>query len=313
MNIKRAKTAGFCFGVKRAVEKVYDSLDKGKQIYTLGPIIHNETVVKELEEKGVRVLDPDRLPDLEVSEKSNVTGTNASDQEPFDAPNSLVIIRSHGVDKASHDRLLSLGCTVVDATCPFVLKIHDIVKRESRAGHPVIIVGNEGHPEVAGIKGWCSPGVRTDVISSTDEAMAYVPPEGSDEICLVAQTTFNSNKLKDILEILTEKGYNVNAVDTICSATRERQQEARQLAGEMEAASGVMIVIGSPSSSNSRKLFEICSAECRNTHFIQTLADLNLDDAKSIPCVGITAGASTPDKIIEEVYFYVRSKYGREF
>ncbi|MBR6329517.1 MAG: 4-hydroxy-3-methylbut-2-enyl diphosphate reductase [Lachnospiraceae bacterium] len=289
MKVILAKTAGFCFGVKRAVEKVYKSIESGEKIYTWGPIIHNEEVVRDLEEKGVTVLENEE--DLE-----SVKG-------------GIIVIRSHGVSRRVKEKLESTGAKVVDATCPFVLKIHNLVEKAGKEGKRVVIIGNDGHPEVEGIKGWCVENSAGDPVVISEISEAEEADLGDIPLFIVAQTTFNTNKFKDIVEILSKKGYNSNAVDTICSATQERQSEAKKIAHEVAAQSGAMIVIGGRSSSNSRKLCEICRGECENTHFIQTLADLNLELPKSIPCVGITAGASTPDNIIEEVHNYVRGKF----
>ena len=281
MEIRLAKSAGFCFGVKRAVEQVYTQADSGKKIYTYGPIIHNEEVVKDLEKKGVHVIDETNLD--EVSE-----GT--------------VIIRSHGVEKAVCDRIQERGLECVDATCPFVKRIHKVVEKESAAGKQIAIIGNATHPEVVGIMGWSSTPVA--VIETEEEAENFVS-ENDREICVVSQTTFNYIKFHKIVEKLTKKGYNVSVVNTICNATEERQTEAREIAREAD----VMIVIGGKHSSNSRKLYEICAKECVHTYFIQTLADLKLELPKSVGLVGITAGASTPNNIIEEVQNYVRINF----
>ena len=281
MEIRLAKSAGFCFGVKRAVEQVYTQADSGKKIYTYGPIIHNEEVVKDLEKKGVHVIDETNLD--EVSE-----GT--------------VIIRSHGVEKAVCDRIQERGLECVDATCPFVKRIHKVVEKESAAGKQIVIIGSATHPEVMGIMGWSSTPVV--VIETEEEAENFVS-ENDREICVVSQTTFNYIKFHKIVEKLTKKGYNVSVVNTICNATEERQTEAREIAREAD----VMIVIGGKHSSNSRKLYEICAKECVHTYFIQTLADLKLELPKSVGLVGITAGASTPNNIIEEVQNYVRINF----
>ena len=281
MEIRLAKSAGFCFGVKRAVDQVYTQADSGKKIYTYGPIIHNEEVVKDLEKKGVHVIDETNLD--EVSE-----GT--------------VIIRSHGVEKAVCDRIQERGLECVDATCPFVKRIHKVVEKESAAGKQIVIIGSATHPEVMGIMGWSSTPVV--VIETEEEAENFVS-ENDREICVVSQTTFNYIKFHKIVEKLTKKGYNVSVVNTICNATEERQTEAREIAREAD----VMIVIGGKHSSNSRKLYEICAKECVHTYFIQTLADLKLELPKSVGLVGITAGASTPNNIIEEVQNYVRINF----
>ena len=282
MEVVLAKSAGFCFGVKRAVDQVYEQIKTGKKIYTYGPIIHNEEVVKDLEEKGVSVVhDKEALAQL-------TEGT--------------VIIRSHGVAKEIYDLLEEIGLECVDATCPFVKRIHNIVSKASAEGKHVVVVGNPGHPEVEGIVGWCEGSVS--VIETPEEALAFSLPT-TKEICIVSQTTFNYNKFQHIVEIFQKKGYNDSVVNTICNATEERQTEAREIASKVDA----MIVIGGKHSSNTRKLYEICSGECANTYFIQTLDDLHLELPKSAFLVGITAGASTPNKIIEEVQNYVRINF----
>ena len=284
MEVVLAKSAGFCFGVKKAMEKVYAQIEEnaGVPIYTFGPIIHNEEVVKELEKKGVTVIES-----VEELEK---------------VPKGVIIIRSHGVAKAIQEKMEQEGFTCIDATCPFVKRIHKIVEKESSQGRKIIIVGNAGHPEVEGIEGWS----LTDTMIIENEEMADLfSASEEDALCIVSQTTFNYNKFKDIVEIITKKGYDINVVNTICNATEERQTEAKKIASEVDA----MIVIGGTHSSNSRKLFEICQKECDNTHFIQTLDDLNLEVPKSVRLVGITAGASTPNNIIEEVQNYVRLNF----
>ena len=282
MEIRLAESAGFCFGVKRAVDKVYEQIKTGKTIYTYGPIIHNEEVVKDLEEKGVRVLDSRE--DLEQLKEGTV------------------VIRSHGVAKEIYDCLERKGLECIDATCPFVKRIHRVVEKESLAGKHIIVVGNPEHPEVQGIVGWCQGPVT--VLETPEEALAYAPEAGA-ELCIVAQTTYNYKKFQYIVEIFEEKGYNDSVVNTICNATEERQTQARAIAREAD----VMIVIGGKHSSNTRKLYEICSKECEHTYFIQTLDDLHLELPKAVRLVGITAGASTPNKLIEEVQNYVRINF----
>ena len=282
MEVILAESAGFCFGVKRAVERVYEQTDLGKKIYTYGPIIHNEEVVKDLEQKGVSVIETEE--DL-----SNLT-------------QGTVVIRSHGVPKRIYELIEEKGLECVDATCPFVKRIHKVVEKESAAGKQIVIIGSATHPEVMGIMGWSSTPVV--VIETEEEAENFVS-ENDREICVVSQTTFNYIKFHKIVEKLTKKGYNISVVNTICNATEERQTEAREIAREAD----VMIVIGGKHSSNSRKLYEICAKECEHTYFIQTLADLKLELPKSVGLVGITAGASTPNNIIEEVQNYVRINF----
>ena len=282
MEVRLAQCAGFCFGVKRAVDQVYELVKTGKAIYTYGPIVHNEAVVRDLEKKGVRVIES---------------------REELEALSSgCVVIRAHGVPRSIYELLERKKLEYVDATCPFVKRIHRIVERESAEGRHIIVIGNAGHPEVEGIVGWCSGPVT--VLESPEEALSYTPPKG-EKICLVSQTTFNYNKFQHIVAIFQKKGYNDSVVNTICNATEERQRSAKALAAEAD----VMIVIGGKHSSNSRKLYEICSGVCANTYFIQTLDDLHLDLPKAVRLVGITAGASTPNKLIEEVQNYVRINF----
>ena len=282
MEVILAKSAGFCFGVKRAVEKVYEQTDTGEKIYTYGPIIHNEEVVKDLEKKGVTVI--------------------GTEEELKTLKEGTVVIRSHGVPKHICDLIEKKGLDCVDATCPFVKRIHNIVEKESASGKKIIIIGNAGHPEVEGIMGWSH--TPATVIESSEEAEKFTCNEG-EELCIVSQTTFNYNKFKDLVEIFQKKGYNVNVVNTICNATEERQTSAQELASVVD----VMIVIGGKHSSNTRKLYEICKEKCADTYFIQTLDDLHLELPKTATLVGITAGASTPNNIIEEVQNYVRINF----
>ena len=282
MEVLLAKSAGLCFGVKRAVEQVYEQTGGSKKIYTYGPIIHNEEVVKDLESKGVQV----------------VEGEEALKQ----IEDGAVVIRSHGVPEAIYHMIEENGLECIDATCPFVKRIHKIVEKESKEGKQIIIIGNPGHPEVEGIMGWSStPAV---VIDSAEEAMNF-QPEAEKQLCIVSQTTFNYNKFKELVEIFEKKGYNVNVVNTICNATEERQTEAAEIAAKVDA----MIVIGGRHSSNTQKLYEICRERCAATYFIQTLEDLHLELPKTAALVGITAGASTPNNIIEEVQNYVRINF----
>ena len=289
MEVKVAKTAGFCFGVQRAVDKVYELIDSCQdRLFTLGPIIHNEEVVNDLEKKGVRVASEEELKTLPKG--------------------STVVIRSHGVGKKVYDQLKECGLSYVDVTCPFVLKIHRIVEKESKAGSHIVIIGDPDHPEVVGICGWCI-GSYT-VIRTKQDALDFVPPE-SKNVCIVSQTTFNYNKFKDSFEILSKKRYDntvlniLNILNTICNATEERQREAKSIAGEVDT----MLVVGGRHSSNTQKLFEICKKECENTYYIQTPVDLDSDMFQCSSYVGITAGASTPKKIIEEVQEHVRIKF----
>ena len=275
-----AKSAGFCFGVKRAMDTVYEQTGK-KNVYTFGPIIHNEEVVKDLEKKGVFVIN--------------------TMEELDDITEGTVIIRSHGVSSAVYEALRKKGVEIVDATCPFVLKIHNIVKQESANGKQIVIIGNEKHPEVEGIMGWSKTQVH---VVDTVEKAQNLQLDPQREVCIVSQTTFNYNKFKELVEIISEKGYNIIIRNTICNATEERQTEAREIAKRVDA----MIVVGGSSSSNTRTLYEICKNECKDTYYIQTLNDLDMTSLGKADCIGITAGASTPNNIIQEVYTNVRTE-----
>ena len=213
-----------------------------------------------------------------------------------------VIIRSHGVGKHIYDMLKAQGVQIVDATCPFVKKIHRIVQEQNLQGRRVIIIGDETHPEVEGIKGWGD--ARTMGVKN-EEQMEKLPSFTGEKLCIVSQTTFNYNKFKDLVEKFEKKGYDILVLNTICNATQERQVEARRIASEVDA----MIVIGGKHSSNTQKLYEICQKECKNTYFIQSLGDFNPECVNSVRSVGITAGASTPNQIIEEVHTNVRIKF----
>ncbi len=284
MKVLLAKTAGFCFGVKRAVDTVYQQVEENKdcKIYTFGPIIHNDEVIKDMQAKGVTVLE--------------------GEEDLPKAKNGIVIIRSHGVPKRICDRMDELGIQYVDATCPFVKKIHKIAMEKAEEGAFLVVIGNPVHPEVEGIMGWA--GEDAAVISTAEEAEHLTVPEDR-KICVVAQTTFNYNKFKELVEIISKRRYDISVLNTICSATKERQTETARIADRVDA----MIVIGDKQSSNTQKLFEICKNACNNTYYIQTLDDLNVNQLRSVETVGITAGASTPNNIIEEVQNYVRINF----
>ena len=282
MKVELAKSAGFCFGVEKAVNTVYEEAKKNDEIvYTLGPIIHNEEVVKDMKRRGVEAVNIEDLNSL---------------------PKGTVIIRSHGVSKDVYNFVKHSGHRVVDATCPFVKKIHAIVSVQSGKKKTVVIIGNPKHPEVIGIRGW---GDENTYAVENIEQFINLNLKKDEEIVIVAQTTFNHKKFQEIIDKILFLGYDVRCFNTICNATQERQAEAKKIASNVDA----MIVIGDKKSSNTGKLVEICQEECKNTVFIQTLEDLNYDALLSVDSVGITAGASTPKHIIEEVQNIVRSKF----
>ena len=290
MAVVLAKSAGFCFGVDRAVEAVYRVLEEEEKkelaerlpIYTYGPIVHNERIVEELEKRGVQVLTS--LSELKGLERG------------------IVVIRAHGVGKEIYESLEKKGLKIVDSSCPFVRKIQKLVAEHTKNGESVIVMGDPEHPEVQGILGWG----EGDVIALKGVEEVEALPDGNGKnVFIVAQTTFHIDKFKVVLETFKKKGYHTSVINTICNATFERQSEARELAGKSDA----MVVIGGSSSSNTKKLYEICKAICPNTQLIQTVKDLKFNSDEAIRNVGITAGASTPKEIIEEVLTYVRNEF----
>ena len=276
MRVTTARSAGFCFGVKRAVDMVYEHAGNGN-VYTYGPVIHNEEVVNDLTRRGVKVLE--------------------TPEDIKKAPKGTVIIRAHGVPEKIYHIIEESGHKLVDATCPFVLKIHQIVRKASAEGTHVIIVGDKNHPEVQGIKS-CAD--NSTVIADESEACIFLENEAGHhkKLCVVAQTTYNFNKFQYLVEIFQKNSYDkIDVLNTICSATEERQKEAAAIAAESDA----MIVIGSRNSSNACKLYDICRERCAHTYFIRTAADMDFEELKKFDRIGITAGASTPQNIIEEV------------
>ncbi len=276
MEVTVARTAGFCFGVQRAVDMVYEQLkDPGVKVYTYGPVVHNEEVIADLENKGVTVIN--------------------SPEELAAIDEGIVVIRAHGVGKDIYELLDRPGITVVDATCPFVKKIHNIVSEQQKKGCRVVVAGDPDHPEVKGICGSCDG--KVDVIQSVSDFEA-LGISANEPVCLVSQTTFNYNNFLELVEKLGEKRYDVTVFNTICSATQERQAEAKRIASSVD----LMLVIGGRHSSNSQKLYDICKQECSNTYFIQSSGEFNPECVNSACSIGITAGASTPRQIIEEVH-----------
>lgn len=273
MEIIVAQTAGFCFGVKRAVNTVYNNVSQGKtKIYTLGPIIHNQQVVNDLKQKNVDVIN------------------SIDDIKEEDAK---IIIRTHGIPKEVYEKLEDKKVEYIDATCPYVKKIHKIVGQYHRDGYQIVIVGDSNHPEVIGINGWCDNKamVVQDLKDITDSFKCL------NKTCIVAQTTISREKWDEIIQYFKNNCQDPVIFDTICSATNLRQSEAEKIAKQVD----MMIVIGGKHSSNTQKLFAICKQYCSDTYFIETYEELPKDLDYSNKKIGITAGASTPVWIIKEV------------
>ena len=276
MGIIVAKTAGFCFGVNRAVEIVNSLAEGESKVCTLGPIIHNKEMVQELKEKGVFSID------------------DLSEAENFDT----VVIRSHGVPKSVKDTLSQMSCDVVDATCPFVSKIHRIVAKAGDDNKVVLIAGDKNHPEVMGIMGHCKGECYTfKDESELSDSLDIMLEKNINDVCVVAQTTFDVTLFEKCLKNIKKVYTNAEIFDTICNATSERQAEAASLS----ESSDCIIVIGDKHSSNTCKLFSICKRNCENTFLVETSADLDLDVISKATSIGVTAGASTPARIIKEV------------
>ncbi len=263
------KSAGFCFGVKRAVDEVYNLLEKNEKIAILGELIHNRQVNEDIYNHGAVMID-------------NVS--NCGDGRS-------IVIRAHGVGRSVIDECESRGLKVYDLTCPYVKKIHQIVQAESENGRFVIIVGDKAHPEVIGISGWCDNNFQ--IINSVDEALEIT----DENLCIVSQTTGSRENFEKICSLLKSKFPNTLVYDTICKSTKIRQNEAEEISKQCDA----MFVIGGKKSSNTIKLYNICLKNCKDTFHIENFEEIpqniNLKNKK----IGITAGASTPSGIIEEV------------
>lgn len=277
MSVTLAKTAGFCFGVRRAVDMAEHEAACRGLIYAYGEVIHNRHEVERLADRGV------------------VTA-QALQEIPEKSP---TLIRAHGVAQDVYDALQAKGCEILDATCPFVRKIHQIVQKGSAEGRKVIILGSRNHPEVIGIQGWCGSSAVFENPGEVERALADGTIQKQDPLCIVAQTTINRTVWDISVDILKKQCTNCKIFDTICNATDERQAEARLLAGK----SDIMIVIGDKKSSNTKRLYEISKSLCPRVLYIEDAAELTLADREQTASqqIGITAGASTPARIIKEV------------
>lgn len=277
MEIIVAKSAGFCYGVKRAIDMAENALKNEGEVYCLGEIVHNKFVIEELKTKGMKIV-------RSIEEIPNCKN---------------VILRAHGVtleeQKMCENKMLNL----VDTTCPNVGKIHEIVKEYSENGYEIIIIGDKNHPEVIGTAGWSKN--APIIVNEVDEVKDIVD---SKKYCLVSQTTINSFKNNEIIEEVKKHLSNVVIFDTICMATEIRQKETFELAKQCD----YMIIIGDKMSSNSNKLYEISKKICKNTEFIENIDQLILNFDKNSCKIGITAGASTPQNLIDEVVGKIADK-----
>jgi len=267
-----ADSAGFCFGVKRAVDTAINLKKKyNNKIYTLGPLIHNNDVVSFLKENLINPIELENIDSLE--------------------DNDTLIIRSHGVSEETLNILNKTNLNVIDATCPYVSNIHKKVKKYYELGYHIIIVGDKTHPEVIGINGWCNN-------SATILREAVESGPISNKVCVVSQTTETQATWDNVLAKVVKTSKEIVAFNTICSATEVRQKSAEQLSKRVDA----MLVIGGFNSSNTTKLYEICKNNCENTLYVENvfgIPDEFIKD-KNVKVIGVTAGASTPDWIIDE-------------
>lgn len=269
MKIIIADHSGFCYGVKKAIEDTEKILEENGHTKVLGPLIHNPLEVKRLEDKGLKIIN-----------------------DPDQAKNDRVIIRSHGAGELTFRDLETRGNDVVNCTCPYVSKIHRIVSEYYGKKYGIIIIGDSNHPEVMGINGWCANSATIVKTLEEVEALSIQGPT-----CIVGQTTFNTELWEMMINILRTKSDELVIYNTICAATANRQQSARDLASTVD----VMIVIGGKNSSNSKKLYEICNKLCAVTYFVESYEELPFDRLKGDIVIGVTAGASTPDWVIQEI------------
>ena len=275
MSVLVAKSAGFCFGVDRAVGLVEQAAGDGKQVATLGPIIHNRHQVGRFQQMGIQVLD------------------SVADAKP----GMTVIIRSHGVSKAVYEQLKACDVEIIDATCPFVKRIHGIVSSAEAEGYLPVIIGTRSHPEVEGIAGWCGKCMIFETPQELEEWSKTIQNRADLPICMVSQTTSTENLWKICVEIAKKQFTNLKIFDTICKATESRQSEAAKLSKICQA----MVVVGDVSSSNTGRLAMICREHCDRVTLVDNATELNPEFFRGVTDVGITAGASTPAWIIKEV------------
>lgn len=283
IDIILAKNAGFCFGVRRAIELVDKTLERNSDnVYSLGPVIHNEFVLDKLAKKGLKIID-----------KSDLTNIF----------NSTIVIRSHGVEKNIYDIIDKNNNKIVDLTCPFVKKIHKLVEKYADLGKYIIVIGDPNHAEVQAIISYANNDIS--VISSKEDINGLKIPENQ-EIVVLFQTTANIEKSKKLVDILTNLFYNkCLVVNTICNATIDRQNEVNEISKNVDS----MIIIGSKQSSNTKKLYEVSKVNCDNTYLINDVSELSKIKFIKNQKVGISAGASTPDDLIEEIVSNARTKF----
>lgn len=277
MEIIRASVLGFCFGVRRAVELAEKALSEnpGKKVYSLGPLIHNENALSALEEKGLHILEESDIAELEEG--------------------SVVIIRAHGVAPCVTDALEKRGCKIIDATCPRVKASQKMVERYSSENDYVVLTGDINHGEVIGIAGYA--GENFSQIQDYEDAERFNIKDGDNKnVILLSQTTYSPKEFEKIENLFKSKFHNLAVMNTICPATNERQQALLELCSQVEG----VLVVGGKNSANTKRLYQTAAANCKIAAHIQSAADIP-QEFFNLKTIGITAGASTPDEIIEDV------------
>lgn len=283
MKFVKAKSAGFCFGVKRAIDEAYATLKKeNKKVYSIGPLIHNEIVTSDLKSKGL----------IEINDIETIKSLH----------DEIVIIRTHGIEKAVYETLKKNGNKIIDLTCPFVSKIHDLVKDYSSKGYKIIVVGDKNHPEVKGIVSYAANDIYVVI---TKEDIERLSIEKNDQVLVLFQTTTSVDGAQKLVDILKKVFYNITIKNTICNATETRQDEVRDLAKVSDA----MFIIGSKTSSNTHKLYDIAREYCNRTYLLNSKEELLGIDLDGINSIGVSAGASTPEYLIEEILENGRNEF----
>lgn len=275
MEIILGKTAGFCAGVKNAVNKTKEILEKSnKKIYCLGELVHNEDQIKELQNKGLKII------------------------ENIEEAKENVIFRAHGVKKEIYEKAKKLNLKISNFTCPKVLKIHKIAEEYSKSGYHIFLIGKENHPEVIGIRSYCSE--NSTIIQNIEDVEKAINNLKKDKLLIIEQTTYNIKKFEEILnkiKSMIDEDVKLKVKKTICKATELRQKETEDISKKVDC----MIIIGGKNSSNTNKLFKIAQENCKYVKFVENKKELNIDDFKGFQKIGIMAGASTPKYIIDDV------------
>ena len=279
MEIIVGKTAGFCFGVKNAVTKAQEELNKQNNVYCLGELVHNRQVTEDLIKKGMHFIDS-------VNEAEN-----------------SVIIRSHGVSKQTYNQLKEKKLNVIDLTCPKVLYIHNIAEEYAKKGYFIILVGKKEHPEIIGTISFCGEdSLIVEDENQIDSAIEAYKKSMKNNLLIIAQTTFSMEKFNIIVDKISKKVSNLEVKNTICNATKERQEETERIAKTVDK----MIIVGGKHSSNSNKLYEIAKKHCKSVYFVETESEIEVKDFKQIEKIGIMAGASTPQESIQKIVEKIR-------